>query len=146
MLFWVDVLRNMQRQVSSSANCAEYRRGSTGARVVVDVPLKCSDKFQHFPASEVPQISSSTEFQDDPEADFDGFLVIYRTPLVGVESRLSADCLSPRWPTVVGRRGLGGGGDAKSLTPRCSATWFSTYFTAFFGRTLSLAQLMLRGC
>ena len=32
---------------------------------------------------------------------------------------------SPRWPTTVGCRGLGGGGDAWSLTPRCSATLVS---------------------
>ena len=54
---------------------------------------------------------------------FGGIDAIFRTPPHGVESQLSADFAGiPRWPAVVGCRGLGGGGDAGTLTLRCSAT------------------------
>ena len=42
----------------------------------------------------------------------------FRTPPHGVESLVSSDFFQPLTPTVVGGRG----GDARSLTPRCSAT------------------------
>ena len=59
---------------------------------------------------------------------FEAFCGIFQTPSIWTSS---PDFFrSPRWPTVVGRRGLGSGGDAGSLTPRCSATCESVSETA----------------
>ena len=58
----------------------------------VDVLVKCSDKFQQFPATaEVPQFSSSAEFNEDFEADLKGFFAAFATLPVGVVSQFSAD-------------------------------------------------------
>ena len=84
---------------------------------VVDIPVI----MQRRP--DVPQISSSTEFTRISRRVEGGF---FRSILrhfsdsvhLDVESWRTSDCLgSPRWPTVVGRRDLGGGGDG-SFTRR----------------------------
>ena len=80
---------------------------------------------------------------DVPFAAFFGS--IFRTPSSWTLSPvLPADLLSPRWPTVVGRRGLGGARVAGSFTARPLST--GLFPPSGLSRAPSTTQLMLREC
>ena len=71
------------------------------------------------PSRQLRFLSSARQGHDGLGMGFSlWFHCVFRTP----SSWTSSPRWSPRWSTVVGCRGLGGGGDAGSLTPRCSAT------------------------
>ena len=85
-------------------------------------PWSCSDKLAQFPET-VGGASDSVMMS--LRRFFGAFCAIFRTPFTWTSSPgFQGDDFfgSPRRRRFLRCRGLGGGGDAGSLTPRCSAT------------------------
>ena len=102
-----------------SANCAENRRETTGA---------CADL--------------GSGWDSGGEGLFAAFCGIFRTPLHGVESWSSGEFFSPRWPTVLGRRGLRGCRSRRAHYFQCPKRWSTsgTLFQFWCARAIDLSK------
>ena len=112
--------KNTGHRAEAGATDPRADRGQVAVHLetpVFDVPLTMQRRRQ----LEVPQNISITNSGGSEEVFFRRILRLFSDSVhLDTESRLSADFLaSPRWPTVLGRRGLGCDGDARSQTPRC---------------------------